>query len=63
MSKEIKFTINKDGSFTAEAINYKGSSCEKDINKIMSEVGATVESSENKPEYYEQELNENLGNL
>lgn len=55
--KEIKVTINKDGSFTAEAHNYKGTSCESDINKIIREAGASEESSQHKPEYYEPEVN------
>lgn len=55
--KEIKFIINKDGSFTATAENYKGTSCERDINTIVREAGASEESSEHKPEYYMPEVN------
>lgn len=63
--KLIKIVIDKNGNFKAEAENYHGPSCEQDITKILQNAGAVVESSENKPEYYQQEMTSNAdyGNL
>ena len=60
--KFIKIVIDKNGDFKAEAENYHGPSCEQDITKILQNAGATVESSENTPEYYQQEITSNADN-
>lgn len=54
--KEIKVIISKDGSgVELDVEGVKGSSCE-DLTKDLLEALGSIEKSEKKPEYYQEEV-------
>lgn len=57
MSKEIVMIVGKDGKVTLEANGFSGKACEKALEVFKKNMG-TVTDVEEKPEYYDQEVEE-----
>lgn len=54
MSKEIKILIRPDGTIEMETIGYKGQACEEVLDKLVEQIGGTVDKSNLKSEYWDQ---------
>ena len=52
--KKIKVVIEKDGSFSAEALEgFVGQQCHTELQNLVSVMGASVTEAKNKPEFYD----------
>jgi hypothetical protein len=54
MKKEIVITFAPDGTVSAVAQGFKGTSCEKAIDKLMAGLGVTVDKKRT-PDFYAKE--------
>lgn len=50
--KQIKVTVNEDGSLEIEAVGYKGNACEKATAALEKALGVAGKRTK-KPEYYQ----------
>lgn len=50
--KQIKVTVNEDGSLEIEAVGYKGNACEKATAALEKALGVPGKRTK-KPEYYQ----------
>lgn len=57
--KQLKVTVTRDG-ISMEVEGVKGPACDDIIRKALEDLGCIVETSEEKPEYYEQEESNEL---
>lgn len=57
--KQIKVTLNRKG-VSVEVDGVTGPACDEIIKEILDQIGGSVISSQEKPEYYEQEQQNDL---
>lgn len=54
--KQIKMTINEDGSLEMEGEGFTGPSCEKFMKVYEDALGGAVKERKKKPEYFRREV-------
>ena len=53
MAKEIEIEISPNGDINIDMKHFKGASCEKELNNLINQIGASIVKSNRKQEFYQ----------